>query len=757
MAIDPKDLTIDYRKIQSMPFRDRKALVYSSFADQVNSALTPSQRANLFPNYYVKSATSGATPGAGGDPNLSKADYLNRARNGGVSNSDYNRVSGRPEDRGPPQITASEFRAVESNPFLAGYVDKAGRKEKNNVIGGSYQHENARAAILVNKFVKAGLSRNAALSVVANNMQESGANLNTTIQGDKNLSSPSQGIAQWRAERLSALKEFAKRENRDWADLETQADFQILEFKTKKPALPTQKNPRGRGNVNTKDENNFITSLNNAKTEQEREKILRENYEVGIYDSENYYAYLENLKKGKFVDEAVADQTTTPDGMAVVQQVASETPSASEIRGPDVVTGDSLVAEEQSRLAGVRKQAITPELKEVLQYAAEDAGVRVEVFSGGQADITQGGPRTGTERHDLGHAADIKLQVQNPDGSYRYLSSKNEADRQIMAKFITTSRKMGATGIGSGAGYMGESGIHVGTVVRPDIDYSSKPYGAPAGNEGVWQSDTWAQKAFIEGQKQAEEFQKSGGMATFREDREKNLAEKQTSNSKEASAESIQPPSSVVIVEKSGAELLPESHPFSMTKEKKERIIAAQSQATTSPVATATPAAGLTTPSVTTAAPVEGATTPSVTTASTPTKPQSDTYPTKTMAQGGIIPKSADTQIVQRNMSGDIISATKVGENENERMSIEPISKMSADALTVGSYNPVDEGMIDSKSQSAPEDKKVSMTSRSVAQPRLSSDPYSNIQGNIKPMSPTARAAMMAARDLSTQRRGYSL
>jgi hypothetical protein len=108
-------------------------------------------------------------------------------------------------------------------------------------------------------------------------------------------------------------------------------------------------------------------------------------------------------------------------------------------------------------------------------------------------------------------------------------------------------------------------------------------------------------------------------------------------------------------------------------------------------------------------------------------------------------------------MSGDIISATKVGENENERMNIEPISKMSADALTVGSYNPVEGGMNDSKSQSAPEDKKVSMTSQSVAQPRLSSDPYSNIQGNIKPMSPTARAAMMAARDLSTQRRGYSL
>ena len=176
-------------------------------------------------------------------------------------------------------------------------------------------------------------------------------------------------------------------------------------------------------------------------------------------------------------------------------------------------------------------------------------------------------------------------------------------------------------------------------------------------------------------------------------------------------------------------------------------------------VATVTPSATppSAVPAVTTAAAAQGVTTSGVTTAAAPPAPKSTNYPIKTMAQGGIIPKSADTQIVQRNRSGDIVSATKVGENENERMSIEPISKMSADSLTVGSYNPVEENMISSKSQSASEDKKVSMKSQSIAQPRLNSDPYSNIQGDIKPMSPTARAAMMAARDLSTQRRGYSL
>jgi hypothetical protein len=237
------------------------------------------------------------------------------------------------------------------------------------------------------------------------------------------------------------------------------------------------------------------------------------------------------------------------------------------------------VLESQDEIAGVRKKPITPELKEVLQYAGEESGVIVEVFSGGQNDITQGGPRKGTERHDLGHAADVKLKVRDADGKMRTLDSRNPEDRAIMSKFVETARMMGAKGIGSGLGYMGESGIHIGTVMRPDLDYSNKEYGAPAGKEAVWLSDKWTQEAFSRGQQAAVDFEKAGGMAEYRERREEKIAEQQKKESDKTVA-AKQQEEVVQITEKSGAELLPESHPFSMTPEKKKRIIEAQNAKT---------------------------------------------------------------------------------------------------------------------------------------------------------------------------------
>lgn len=194
------------------------------------------------------------------------------------------------------------------------------------------------------------------------------------------------------------------------------------------------------------------------------------------------------------------------------------------------------VVENQGEVAAVRKQPITPELKEVLQYAGEESGVIVEVFSGGQNDITEGGPRTGSERHDLGHAADVKLQVMGADGKLRYLDARNPDDQAMMSKFVETARMMGAKGIGSGLGYMGESAIHVGTVMRSDLDYSNKEYGAPAGKEAVWESDKWAQDAFARGQQAAVEFEKAGGMAEFRKRREERIAAQQKEQSDKTAA-----------------------------------------------------------------------------------------------------------------------------------------------------------------------------------------------------------------------------
>ncbi len=124
MAVNPKDLTIDYKSIQAMPFRDRKALLYSSFSNQIDNALTPSQRANLFPSHYQKDAAAiqSAMTGATGATNLSKAEYLNRARNkAGVSYSDANRADGGSGNQKPkePELTPGQFRVLE-NSMLAG-------------------------------------------------------------------------------------------------------------------------------------------------------------------------------------------------------------------------------------------------------------------------------------------------------------------------------------------------------------------------------------------------------------------------------------------------------------------------------------------------------------------------------------------------------------------------------------------------------------------------------------------------------------
>lgn len=188
-----------------------------------------------------------------------------------------------------------------------------------------------------------------------------------------------------------------------------------------------------------------------------------------------------------------------------------------------IVSGQTIVTESQSEVARVRKDPITPELKEVLQYAGEESGVEVQVFSGGQADITQGGDRTGSERHDLGHAADITLRVRDEAGNFRTLDSRNPQDQEIMANFIKNARRMGAKGIGHGLDYMGASAIHVGTVDRPDIDYSKSEYGAPAGKEAVWRSPDWVTNAFHQGQKEAEDFD----MKAYREAREQRLQTQQ--------------------------------------------------------------------------------------------------------------------------------------------------------------------------------------------------------------------------------------
>lgn len=147
------------------------------------------------------------------------------------------------------------------------------------------------------------------------------------------------------------------------------------------------------------------------------------------------------------------------------------------------------VSEKQHSLASIRTQPISDQLKSVLAQAAAAAGVDVVVYSGGQPSKASGkGPRTGSTRHDDGNAADLYL---TKDG--RKLSDTNPEDRAIMAKFVSASVQAGATGVGAGHGYMGESNIHVG-------------FGKPA----TWGGAPWIKSA-ASGVYNNEDLQSQGG------------------------------------------------------------------------------------------------------------------------------------------------------------------------------------------------------------------------------------------------------
>ena len=112
-------------------------------------------------------------------------------------------------------------------------------------------------------------------------------------------------------------------------------------------------------------------------------------------------------------------------------------------------------------MSGKRSLPIQTQLWNILETAAKAAGVNVAITSGGQVPASEGGVdgvnRTGSNRHDKGFAADVRLT----DGDGTRLYTNNPEQLAIMLKFAEECEKAGATGIGMGNGYMGNGNIHV--------------------------------------------------------------------------------------------------------------------------------------------------------------------------------------------------------------------------------------------------------------------------------------------------------
>jgi hypothetical protein len=108
-----------------------------------------------------------------------------------------------------------------------------------------------------------------------------------------------------------------------------------------------------------------------------------------------------------------------------------------------------------------RNLPIQTQLWNILETAARAAGVNVAITSGGQVPTSEGGEdgvnRVGSNRHDKGYAADVRLT----DGNGTRLYTNDPAQLAIMLKFVEECKNAGATGVGMGNGYMNNGNVHV--------------------------------------------------------------------------------------------------------------------------------------------------------------------------------------------------------------------------------------------------------------------------------------------------------
>lgn len=159
--------------------------------------------------------------------------------------------------------------------------------------------------------------------------------------------------------------------------------------------------------------------------------------------------------------------TSDADALASAQPVDNPTPtgnhasgwtrqgSADSLSDIEFATGSESGRVRMQNSGATRNKELDPRLTRILNQAAEEAGVDVVVFSGGQDRRgTPGAQRTGSIRHDDGLAADVWIYS---DGQ-RLQTSREDP---IVAKFIAACVANGAKGIGAGPGYMNGVGIHV--------------------------------------------------------------------------------------------------------------------------------------------------------------------------------------------------------------------------------------------------------------------------------------------------------
>lgn len=489
MAFNLENMTIDYKKMLRMVPSDRTSLAQSGAISDLISSLTPGQLVNLFPRYYrdqlpdVGKAVSSLGGALSGGTNLSGG--------GGGGGSTYT-----PNTTNPPKSPSAEEKAVQELLQEAGIgtVELSGDSRE-------------KAADLTDRMVKdLGISETKAAAIVGNFMHESG-----DFQHMQEIAPVSgrggYGWAQWTGPRRRNFEAFVAEKRLDINS--DAANYQFFLHEIQNDPYEKQQFERWK---NTEygdlaaETVAFENSYERAGVKHHGSRIQRAETALQMYEQkianieseasnikdlsivqpqfdpnmvsqlderlQKWYNNANDIQKKNFeealgklgVDKFNQTMERQPINNATIEAVSILKTSGDSILDPSLTR----VSQDQDQLAGTRKLPLQQELVDTMNYAAqkisEETGRNIyfKTFSGGQAPLGSGGPRTGSTEHDLGGAADNYFIEVLPDGTEKMLSMSNPDDKSLMYKTAYHFARAGGRSVGLETGYMGNESIHFG-------------------------------------------------------------------------------------------------------------------------------------------------------------------------------------------------------------------------------------------------------------------------------------------------------
>lgn len=529
MAFNLENMTIDYKKMLRMIPSDRTTLAQSGAISDLISSLTPGQLTNLFPRYYRdrlpdvgRAVASGSSSSIGG------------ALSGGTSFSGGGGTYTAGTTKPPKSISAEEKAIQElfQKAKVGQYADLP--KGKIGLYRPAYGLTNADLSDEVIRTIagEARLSSKEGVDAVINVMlnrvgsDQYGSNLlEVASQGQGtggvqfegfNKGKVSEEQAEYIRQRIKVLSSGAAPDNTFGAN-EFRGDYYVYgQGRGKDFYRDAEKQGfvniggnifAARGNYSGPyqgyDQTEVQERLQQIEIESASQNIqtiekAMGKFEVSMVDQlderlRNYYTNANPIQKKNF-EEALGK--LGPDQFN--ETMKRQPVNSATLQAVSISSDESRVSEEQ---AGFRSSPLKPELRNALEFAAEQSGLYVKVFSGGQTEeqqaaLTASGSNP-SNRHDIQNpdtpgAADVRLAYRDSDNNEIILDQSNPEHWQMIAEFVkNSSRAIESAGVGGWSpndNYMGKTSLHVGGPNKKGdapLAYQGMEYFKQAHAEGV--------------------------------------------------------------------------------------------------------------------------------------------------------------------------------------------------------------------------------------------------------------------------------